>query len=390
MLNKNNNQIMRRRYGIITTRKIKEEEKEKDLVEREDEQSIFILLRDIILDYVQEAKIRRFYDILLSKEAQDYYPLANKSEEEKINFFYDKLEIKEFEETRPYWSSESRIDEGKILLNGKMNDKAYYVEDNVKVLGVDKLRNAIHRISFDYFHKYSRTTLYEINRRGCRGFNSEISRYLKLNKKDEYQIEELIPIVIKKYIYFIENLRGSINIFYQENKLFEKKILDLFKSNFIVAKKLYVKKLLNILTEINEDEYFKGLWTEDLLTLLQDLIKSDKHFQEESKQDQPLVPEKELIDYSDTNNVEKIIFLHKLGVLEYLRTKDPFNVSTNLLAEYLSGVTGIKATTVQSYINPIINKNVQQNKSALHNINTVNKVEQKLIKIGCNVKDLLS
>ncbi len=96
----------------------------------------------------------------------------------------------------------------------------------------------------------------------------------------------------------------------------------------------------------------------------------------------------ELIDYSNSNGTEKIIFLQRLGVIDFLKEKTLFQTSTNKLAEYLSAVTGEKTDTLQSYLNPIINKNVSQKNNPLNTISTVNKVENKLINMGFKDSDL--
>ncbi len=90
------------------------------------------------------------------------------------------------------------------------------------------------------------------------------------------------------------------------------------------------------------------------------------------------------IDLRDTAATEKIVMLHKLGVLEYLRTKEPFNTSINALANVLSGITGEKSTTLQSYLNPIYSGQVDQKNNPLRSEKTVQKVNQKLISVGFN------
>ncbi|MFV0234181.1 hypothetical protein OBK30_14160 [Empedobacter falsenii] len=96
----------------------------------------------------------------------------------------------------------------------------------------------------------------------------------------------------------------------------------------------------------------------------------------------------ELIDYSNSKGTEKIIFLQRLGVIDFLKEKTLFQTSTNKLAEYLSAFTGEKTDTLQSYLNPIINKNVSQKNNPLNTISTVNKVENKLINMGFKESDL--
>lgn len=85
----------------------------------------------------------------------------------------------------------------------------------------------------------------------------------------------------------------------------------------------------------------------------------------------------ENIDYSDNKQGERITILHELGVLDYLKEIKPFNTSTNKLAEVLSSFMGVSQSSIQSYINPIDNKNVDQSKTAL----TPKNLEQAHLKL---------
>jgi len=93
--------------------------------------------------------------------------------------------------------------------------------------------------------------------------------------------------------------------------------------------------------------------------------------------------EKNTIDLSDVKGTEKIIFLYKMGVFDFLKEQEPFKSSKNLLASAISGITGIDVKTVQSYINPIDNPTrVEQKNNPLNSTKTVDKVIQKLNSIG--------
>ncbi len=92
------------------------------------------------------------------------------------------------------------------------------------------------------------------------------------------------------------------------------------------------------------------------------------------------------IDLSNTNNTEKIIMLTQLGVLDFLREQQPFSVSTNALANAISGITGIKNVSVQPMINPILNNTVNQKNNPFNTKKTVAKINQKLISIGFTPK----
>jgi hypothetical protein len=92
--------------------------------------------------------------------------------------------------------------------------------------------------------------------------------------------------------------------------------------------------------------------------------------------------EAELIDYSENSFTSKVIFLEKLGVIEYLKNKPPFNTSVNSLANALSGVTGVKATTLQPMLNAMLSKGISDKNNPLKSIKTVNVVINKLANIG--------
>lgn len=90
------------------------------------------------------------------------------------------------------------------------------------------------------------------------------------------------------------------------------------------------------------------------------------------------------LDLSNTTAKEKIIYLQKLGVLDFLRAKTPFNTSVLSLASVLSGITGENEGTLQSYLNPIYSSGVAQKNNPLNNKETVSNVVSQLLNIGFN------
>lgn len=97
--------------------------------------------------------------------------------------------------------------------------------------------------------------------------------------------------------------------------------------------------------------------------------------------------EHESIDLSDTSTTEKIIYLQKLGVIDFLKKQQPFLSSTNSLATVLSAVTGAKAGTIQSMINPILSKKVDDKNNPMNSIKPVSKVQKQLNDIGFNLNE---
>lgn len=90
----------------------------------------------------------------------------------------------------------------------------------------------------------------------------------------------------------------------------------------------------------------------------------------------------EIIDLSDTTSTAKIVFLEKLGIINFLRGKQPFNTSVNSMATVLSAITGTQASTIQSMINPMLRDDVSGKNNPMNSKKAVDVVEIKLSKIG--------
>lgn len=96
--------------------------------------------------------------------------------------------------------------------------------------------------------------------------------------------------------------------------------------------------------------------------------------------------EEELIDEFNIPIVKRIIYLHKLGIIEYLRKEKPFNTSINSMANVLSGIIDAKPTSIQPLLNIMLNDDVYNPKNPLNSTKNVAAVENYLIKIGYQLK----
>ena len=97
--------------------------------------------------------------------------------------------------------------------------------------------------------------------------------------------------------------------------------------------------------------------------------------------------EEVLVDLSETNIKQKIIYLHELGLLQELRKAEPFNLSVNRIAQVVGAITGENQRTIQSYINPIFHTSSDKIKSALYNQADVEKVRYNLLNsVGFEIK----
>lgn len=92
-----------------------------------------------------------------------------------------------------------------------------------------------------------------------------------------------------------------------------------------------------------------------------------------------------LLDLSQSKGTEKIIYLQELGILDFIQKKHPY-LSVNGLANLFSAITGENTTTLQPYLNPIINSENDQRKNPYNSEKTVFKVRNKLIEL--NIKKL--
>ena len=90
----------------------------------------------------------------------------------------------------------------------------------------------------------------------------------------------------------------------------------------------------------------------------------------------------EIIDLSDTSIIGKIIYLEKLGLIDYLRSQKPFNTSVNSIATVLSAVTGAKATSIQPLLNPLLGKDIDSKNNPLNSKKNVYAIENILLNIG--------
>ncbi|QGK75032.1 hypothetical protein [Flavobacterium sp. SLB02] len=102
--------------------------------------------------------------------------------------------------------------------------------------------------------------------------------------------------------------------------------------------------------------------------------------------DENLQKDDEITDLSDTTITAKIIYLEKLGIINYLRTQKPFSTSINSIATVLSAVTGAKVTSIQPLLNPLLGKDTHNKNNPLNSVKNVLSIEKTLINMGFEVK----
>lgn len=204
------------------------------------------------------------------------------------------------------------------------------------------------------------------------------AKYNELVERKEYFFG--CPFEIYKYTYQ-ERLDSFLNTFLDANERdfinyeLDKGILSFeYEIHGTISKTIYfsLQKRLDFLKERAVELGFE-------IDIFSNDSKSDTYIIK--KIDSENTP---LIDFSDSKGPEKIVMLNQLGILDFLKSKQPFIQSTNKLAEAISGFTGEKAGTIQSYINPMNNPTSSQKNNPMTKQNVVSKVNQKLISIGYN------
>ncbi|MCP9198805.1 hypothetical protein MKO06_02735 [Gramella sp. GC03-9] len=155
--------------------------------------------------------------------------------------------------------------------------------------------------------------------------------------------------------------------------------------------KVFFIKWIHELQEFIKAELFIQIDKGPLFSKFQDIIQKFKNAidihdisikAELGRLNKNNILEEKPIDLSDSSRNEKIICLHELGLIDAIRNKSPFGISTNQLASIISLITGVKSGTIQSYINPIVNPSVIQKNNPLKNENEVKKLRMKLNKLG--------
>lgn len=87
--------------------------------------------------------------------------------------------------------------------------------------------------------------------------------------------------------------------------------------------------------------------------------------------------ENEIKDHSDNKDIDKVRTLILLGVVDNLHKQPQYKTSIGALATALSGVVGIKADVLRSYLNAYLN-NPDAKQNPMNNKEAVQKIKNKL------------
>jgi hypothetical protein len=184
---------------------------------------------------------------------------------------------------------------------------------------------------------------------------------------EEYKknYSNLVICYIEQYI---DN--DEINFIESEIRLIEKHIKSVIKNQKTELEKTGIMDLEKLMIESHLSSYNKII---DFLNTRKSEIKPESNISE-------------LLDLSGTSAVKKIIYLNELGIIDFLKSKPEFILSTNLMATFLSAITGEKSSTLQTSLHKLINNDTDDQRHPYRTQSTVNEVRQTLIDKNIKIK----
>ena len=139
---------------------------------------------------------------------------------------------------------------------------------------------------------------------------------------------------------------------------------------------------INIEFEEHEEDYYNSEEDEE-----EDYFGDEKAEVEEQKEVQIIQPIDEQNDELISMSISmKIIYLEKLGIIDFLQKEEPFNMSINSLAKVFGRIIGAKPATVQPCLNAMLGKTIHTKNNPLNSEKNVESVEYFLSKLGYKLR----
>lgn len=260
------------------------------------------------------------------------------------------------------------------------------IEDLPKIFRVDRIetiskfiankKNELKEGFQEYCDKYNVQTIYLLEYVSLEDFKLNVESLFQVNKKF-YEADTKKVFIKTDFEIFIGRLKQFVEALKNEDLIYLDDVRN-DKGDYGIEFYSFFKGTSNHVLGLKMVSRNNCAFYEDYLEQMIEFLENgflDKNFLEELKGFEPK------IDLSDSKTNEKIIYLERLGILDHLAKQPPFRTSTNALASVISAFTGIKHSTVQSYINPIINKGAGQNNNPLTS-KKAEKVDSALREIG--------
>lgn len=216
----------------------------------------------------------------------------------------------------------------------------------------------------------------------------------------------------KEYSTFIRDYEIFVVSFLRRRSFGTTAPIDFKKieKTLIVEINNYLIKRINILTEyflhceiigkeISEkwgdqsltQEYYKLIFLARKARQIDSTLQLDQHYSSYKENNKEIIEKIENINDAlgeidnekSLNAVQKIIYLNELGIIDFLKGKQPFNTSTNGLATILGKILHEKTTTLQPYLNALFTDlEATSNKHPYYTKSTAEKIKDSLQSIG--------
>ena len=274
-------------------------------------------------------------------------------------------------------------DENFELISFKIYDDITlkYVEYQIEINNLidDIFINISNEDTLNYvLNKFKNKLVFQINVREpnikelSKNYSILIKEYFNQTNEDLQYFKENDLLQVDVFIYYLYDLKINKEILANSND---------FLLNYLNVQIIYrLKQSFQYLSDsykLFKSNNFELITPEDVFSY------DNSFFIEETEEIEIL---SDLNDYSSASIKEKVIALNELGIIEFLQKNNPiFQSSTNELAKVLSLLTGEKASTIQSYINPMIGVSNKQHNNPYSNSKTVEKTRNKLNIIGLNI-----
>lgn len=243
-----------------------------------------------------------------------------------------------------------------------MNPKDYSIE-NIWRFDAERFVNSYEVALFCY-------TLYN--------FKEPIIDYKEQKEELEAEYTDHLDVFDKKKIFnrieYEVDFIAEMNSYLREGNMAEAEV----ESHNIAFIIVYLQKKASDLA-IQADALLINDEKKDIHSKLKDV----SNISEENKKHLDIL--KSTVDQVEplkANAKHKIVYLNELGIIDFLTNNQPFSTSVNSLAVVLSTILGENTTTIQSYLNPLINKDTSSHNHPYSSEKAVDKIKDSLNKIG--------
>lgn len=220
-----------------------------------------------------------------------------------------------------------------------------------------------------------------------------------ISQTKQVKIDDEVSQLIKRHIF--ELSRELFSVSKLENYYWEFSSFNTYENHYTKRLDDYLKDNDNeefserdfIHNEQKNFSYLTRVWYLDFfdnetLIQIQKSFKKRKSFLNDrlDNLESKILDTTDFIDLGKLKAKEKLIYLYKLGVIDFLLEQQPFRSSPNLLASVLSSIIEVIPRTIQPTLSAIVSENLVNKNHPLYTESSEKKVNRQLINIGFNPK----